>query len=176
MGGGRRKLVKATPHTMTATLRSIKELNDNSEYGVSFEVTHHGPYVETPTMYMEIGSDETRWTDTHAADILVNAFLQRNDDNYVVAVGIGGGHYAPRFSEAAFTHKIDFGHMIPTYQLDDATDDEIIGMINNSVKASNADVVYIHRNSMSGSEERRIENLVDSLGLERVLLKDIDRI
>ncbi|MCQ2086260.1 MAG: D-aminoacyl-tRNA deacylase [archaeon] len=176
MGGVYGTLVKSTPHTMTATLRSIKELNDNSEYGVSFEVTHHGPYVDVPTMYMEIGSDESRWTDTHAADILVNAFLRRNNENYVVAVGIGGGHYAPRFSDMALTHRIDFGHMIPAYQLKGSTDDEITEMINSAMRKSNADVIYLHHNSMSESEERRIENLVDSLGFERVSSKDVDRI
>ncbi|MCQ2056284.1 MAG: D-aminoacyl-tRNA deacylase [archaeon] len=176
MGGMCGTLVKATPHTMTATLRSIKELNNNSEYSVSFEVTHHGPFVNVPTMYMEIGSDRNRWTDIRAADTLVDAFLRRNSENYMVAVGIGGGHYAPRFSEMAFTYKVDFGHMIPTYQLKGATDDEIIRMISSAVRESSADVIYIHHNSIGEPEEKRIEDLVDSLGFERISSRNVDRI
>ena len=34
-----------------------------------------------------------------------------------MGVGIGGGHYAPRFTDAAMEMGIDFGHMIPGYAL-----------------------------------------------------------
>ena len=67
MGGKAETLVKADPHLMSGTLRGMAVLNKDPVYSVSFEVTHHGPFVNAPTMYIEIGSDETHWGDEVAA-------------------------------------------------------------------------------------------------------------
>lgn len=160
---------------MTHALREISKRNDTTEYGVSFEVTHHGPYLETPTMFIEIGSEETHWGDEHAADILADVILSmdKEDDNPVV-IGVGGGHYAPRFTELALTKKVSIGHMVPAYQLKDSSDDEISEMITNAAKATDTKTVYVHRKSMKGAEERRINGIIDTLGLERMSSSDFD--
>ena len=92
--------------------------------------------------------------------------------DYPSAVGLGGGHYAPRFTDLILSAKVDMGHMIPNYQLQDSTDEEIARMIRSAAEASDTDFVYVHRNSMKGSEERRINGIIDSLGLKRVTSKD----
>lgn len=65
--GVENKLVPAAPVEMTAALRILwSETRDKgleNEYYVSFEATHHGPYLETPTYYIEIGSDKRAWDD-----------------------------------------------------------------------------------------------------------------
>ena len=33
-------------------------------------------------------------------------------------MGIGGGHYAPRFTEVSLTKRISFGHMLPVHAFD----------------------------------------------------------
>ncbi len=175
LGGKQRALVKSTPHLMTHALRKISEMNDTTEYGVSFEVTHHGPYLETPTMFIEIGSEETHWGDEHAADILADVILSADkEDGDPVVIGVGGGHYAPRFTELALTKKVNIGHMVPAYQLKDSSDDEISEMIMNASKATDTECVYVHRKSMKGAEERRINGIIDTLGLERMSSSDFD--
>ncbi len=174
-GGKERTLVKSAPHLMTHALREISKRNDTTEYGVSFEVTHHGPYLETPTMFIEIGSEETHWGDEHAADILADVILSMDkDDDSPVVIGVGGGHYAPRFTELALTKKVSIGHMVPAYQLKDSSDDEISEMITNAAKATDTKTVYVHRKSMKGAEERRINGIIDTLGLERMSSSDFD--
>ena len=174
MGGRAETLVKADPHLMSAALRRMVVLNKDPAYSVSFEVTHHGPFVSVPTMYIEIGSDETHWSDEVAADVLVESLLSAEVNDYPVVIGIGGGHYAPRFTDLVLSSRVDMGHMIPNYQLQDSSDEDIARMIRSATEASGTDLVYVHRNSMKGSEERRINGIIDSLGLKRVTSKDFD--
>ena len=174
MGGKAETLVRADPHMMSSALRRMAVLNKDPAYSVSFEVTHHGPFVSVPTMYIEIGSDETHWGDEVAADVLVESLLSAEVNDYPVVIGIGGGHYAPRFTDLVLSSRVDMGHMIPNYQLQDSSDEDIARMIRSATEASGTDLVYVHRNSMKGSEERRINGIIDSLGLKRVTSKDFD--
>jgi D-aminoacyl-tRNA deacylase len=119
-------------------------------FDITLEATHHGPWVETPCLFAEIGSSEAEWQRTDAAAlwaaILANelrlcnggggewwdllregsrppdtlrsntlpssANTTRNQPKRdlsepeasgsaraVVAVGLGGGHYAPRHGD-----------------------------------------------------------------------------
>lgn len=174
MGGQPETLVKADPHLMSAALRRIAAVNRDPVYSVSFEVTHHGPYVDVPTMYIEIGSDESHWGDKVAAEVLVDSLLSAEEKDYPVVVGVGGGHYAPRFTDLVLSTKVDMGHMVPNYQIGEASDEDVSRMISSAAKATGTDMVYVHRNSMKGAEERRINAIIDSLGLRRVTSKDFE--
>ena len=45
-------------------MRNIaKEDKLDEEYDITLEATHHGPLLDSPTLYLEIGSDEERWSD-----------------------------------------------------------------------------------------------------------------
>ena len=172
-GGKAETLVKSTPELMTDSLRRIAATND-TQYKVSFEVTHHGPYVDVPTMFIEIGSDESCWGDVHAAEILANVIGTMEKNDYLNVVGIGGGHYAPRFTEISLKYKVNFGHMVPNYQLENASDDEVIRMIRSATEATSTKVVYLHRRSMKKSEIIHICDLAESTGLEIVSSKDLE--
>ncbi len=174
MGGQAETLVKANPHLMTAALRRMAAINKDLVYSVSFEVTHHGPYVDVPTMYIEIGSDENHWGDKAAAEVLVDSLLSAEEKDHPVVIGVGGGHYAPRFTDLVLSTKVDMGHMVPNYQINEASDEDVSRMISSAAKATGTDMVYVHRNSMKGPEERRVNGIIDSLGLQRVSSKDFE--
>ena len=173
-GGESGKLVRSAPASMTDSLRKIKALNDIPDYGVSFEVTHHGPYLETPTYYIEIGSDESRWGDMDAAKILASVLLDPGQTEGVSAIGVGGGHYAPRFTEVALKHRINIGHMVPNYQMEGMDDETIVSYFKQAAEKTQAHCAYFHRRSMKKPEAERIEGLIGSAGLEIVTSKDLD--
>ncbi len=174
MGGRAETLVRPTPHLMSGTLRRISQLNKDPAYSVSFEVTHHGPYVDIPTMYIEIGSDESHWGDKNAAATLVDSLLSAEEKDYPVVIGVGGGHYAPRFTDLILSAKVDMGHMVPNYQIQESSDEDVSRMIESAAKVTGTELVYVHRNSMKGPEERRVNGIIDSLGLKRVSSKDFE--
>jgi D-aminoacyl-tRNA deacylase len=91
-------------------------------------------------------------------------------------VGVGGGHYAPRFTEVALKFKANFGHMLPIYQMEERDDEDIIRMVKDACAATDTKTVYLHRKSMKKPEERRVAALIESAGFEIVSSKDLEPI
>ncbi|MBR7123988.1 MAG: D-aminoacyl-tRNA deacylase [Candidatus Methanomethylophilaceae archaeon] len=175
-GGRDNELVASSPASMGDALRKIARYNDTDVYKVSFEVTHHGPYLEKPTYFIEIGSDASHWGDIHAAEILTKALCDNEpDDDCIVAIGVGGGHYAPRFTEMVMGYRIGIGHMIPGYQTDGMDDETVISYLKAASEAtSNTKCVYMHKKAYKKPEERRITGLIESLGMEILSSKDLE--
>ena len=174
-GGEEGKLVPACPAVMTDMLRAIKAECNIPEYNICFEVTHHGPYLETPTMFLEIGSDESCWGRSDAADIQSRVLAKvREKNDYVNVIGIGGGHYAPRFTELALSCKVNFGHMLPNYQMEGRSDEDVAASIRKATEASRTECVFIHRKSMKGSQATHLRELAESLGCEVMRSEDFE--
>ncbi len=106
------------------------ELENNFE--LTLEVTHHGPYLEVPALFIEIGSTEKDWPDESAAELLAQIItdglsLTGNDTiglwdskinaGELVLITLGGGHYAPRANKLASLEGVWLGHMLATYAL-----------------------------------------------------------
>ncbi len=99
-------------------LQHYKETLD-LDYEVSYECTHHGPSLNVPTMFIELGSSETQWKDSKAAKTVAHSAMKAIDnfskpiDSAVI--GIGGPHYNQKFTRMALAGEAFFGHMIPKY-------------------------------------------------------------
>jgi D-aminoacyl-tRNA deacylase len=93
--------------------------NQNLDYEVSYEGTHHGPSLDVPTMFAELGSSPPQWNDTNAAKAVAAAvtetILKLNDKPVETVLGIGGPHYNAKFTRMALESETAFGHMIPKY-------------------------------------------------------------
>lgn len=174
-GGMERTLVPASPYLMTSMLRCLTKEAANLDYLVSFEVTHHGPHLSSPAIYIEIGSDESMWDDEKAAAAIARTVLHAGVERHPLVIGIGGGHYAPRFTEVALTRKVSFGHMVPNYALkgsDDSSTKEIL--LRALEKSEDASMAYIHKKSMKRSEATSLRNMLSDMGVEVVEGKDLD--
>jgi D-aminoacyl-tRNA deacylase len=117
-GGKPATLCKASPQLMTSALRNLATNAKGLGFNVSFETTHHGPIVNSPTFYIEIGSYEELWGRQDAADAIADSILGIRDDEHPVVTCVGGGHYAPRFTEVALARKVAIGHMAANYALE----------------------------------------------------------
>ena len=95
------------------------ELND---YSVTLECSHHGPLIDKPCIFVEIGSTETEWEDRRGAFVVAKTIsdtinnFQENPYNEI-AVGIGGPHYCPNFNKMQLNSNIALSHIIPKYAL-----------------------------------------------------------
>jgi len=176
-GGREGAVVKPAPALMTDALRRIVKLNDMPDTQTCFEVTHHGPWAEKPLFFIEVGSEQTHWENKHAADILAHVIDELDPHyEYPVAVGLGGGHYAPRFTEVALKFRVNFGHMIPNYQLEGRDDEDVVRMLDLACDATATKLVYLHKKSMKKPEERRMADLIASAGYECISSSDLDPI
>jgi D-aminoacyl-tRNA deacylase len=128
--GGKPRRVSISPAAaMKKSLLEMTRLRDERglDYEVSYECTHHGPSLDVPTMFVELGSSPEQWKDADAAVAVAHAAMAALSDgsSYSVAVGIGGPHYNKKFTETALNTQRAFGHIIPKYALSEV-DTEIV--------------------------------------------------
>ena len=94
---------------------------EKSDFEVTLECTHHGPYLEKPCCFIEIGSQETEWQDKKAAKIIAKtiASLQNYKKPKITktAIGLGGPHYCPNFNKIQLNSQYAVSHIIPQYSL-----------------------------------------------------------
>ena len=170
-GGVAGKLPPSAPFEMTQALKSL--YGEKKRMGLkdrtTFEVTHHGPLIISPCFFIEIGSDETRWGIEDLARPIARALLSAELGNprrdLPIAIGVGGGHYGPRFTDRAMRNKFAFGHMVPDYIL--RSSDDIRVPIELAKEATpGVQKLFYHRSSANEDLEERIAEIADDLGLD----------
>ena len=160
-GGFSGKLSKTSPIWMTGLLLKIYE-NRLPGYDICFEATHHGPLLETPTMFLEIGSSEEQWELREPAYALTKSLLELEPAKGTVVVGIGGGHYTPRFTEAALSHQVCFGHMVANYGIPSLTPESL----KDAIVSSRAKGLYFHKKGMKKTEYRKWKEYAEEEGIK----------
>ena len=172
-GGKSHTLSTPAPRFMAEALRILHRNNTLEDYSVSYEVTHHGPYLEVPSFFIEIGSTEEEWQNKEAGKILASTIMELMDfhgNEESIAIGIGGGHYAPRFTELALRYRISFGHMAPKYALQYLDED----MLTQMVEKSRAKYVYFHKSGLKRSDITRLSGILEGMGVRRVRTEDLE--
>ena len=161
LGGEPGMLAPAAPQWMHAILQNLAARAPEG-YRVSYEVTHHGPTaLSTPSLFVEIGSTATEWTDPAAGRAVAKSILTAEAEETLNLIGFGGTHYAVRQTGIALSSRGAFGHIMPARQ---------IGTVNPTLlrtmqEASGAVAAYIDKKSLSNDEVRRIERMLDDAGL-----------
>ncbi len=134
MGGKPKTLGVAFPRLLTSIYREILKIDVEIEKVI--EATHHGPTLERPVVFAEIGSDVSYWTNEKLVKKLAEAVL-RGINNYedvecdMVIVGLGGPHYSRLFSNLAKTSCIS--HIISKHYLTDIDSNIISQAIEKSI-------------------------------------------
>ena len=115
-GGKPRMLSMAAPFQMRNMLSQISSGNDTG-IGVTYEATHHGPLLDTPSFFVEVGGSEAI-TERHY-DVLARSVCDyvssEHEDLGKVAVAVGGTHYPEKFTKLALEGKYSFCHIMPRH-------------------------------------------------------------
>ena len=121
LGGLPRKLSISPASAMQNALKALMHYKEtlSLDYEVSFECTHHGPSLNVPAMFVELGSSEAQWSDSMAGQAVAHSAMSAIA-NFTAPVnsavlGIGGTHYNQKFTLMALVGEAVFGHMIPKY-------------------------------------------------------------
>lgn len=121
-GGFARRLVPTAPRAMSRVLRRLIAEAHGLKHQVTFEATHHGPYFETPTAFVEIGTDERAWADPGLGRRVAKALLAANEpsagDDAPTIIMLGGSHYAPKATDLVRSSRANIGHIVPGYALE----------------------------------------------------------
>jgi D-tyrosyl-tRNA(Tyr) deacylase len=118
VGGRARSLVPADPLRMAAALRALAERGAAAGLSATFEATHHGPELELPGMFVEIGYGTEPAPPPAAVAVLADVLpmLEPSTDDRI-ALAVGGGHYAPHFTDLVLKRRWAFGHILSRHSL-----------------------------------------------------------
>ncbi len=152
----------------------FQQLSKNAEnkYPVTLECTHHGPLIEKPCCFIEIGSDESAWKNPELGKIIAKTiadfqnFKPENDkQNTKTAIAIGGPHYCPNFNKIQLNSKrYAISHIIPEYALPISE-----SMLSEAIKKTqeNLDLIIIDWKGCGNSESRqKVIEVIEKAGLK----------
>ena len=168
-GGRDSHVVFTNPGLMSESLRLLKKYRFG-DYNVSFEATHHGPYLKTKTFFIEIGSTEEEWKDEHAGEVIAKVILEVEEKHYPSLLGFGGGHYMPRLTDIAMKYKVSVGHMVPKYAVG-KIDEKVI---QEACKKSFCHSAYVHRKGLGGEDRKKVQNILERLEIKAVSSKSFN--
>ncbi len=87
-GGKDGQLGISSPEYLKKILKELTKNVKDSEYEATVESTHHGPFMEKPALFVELGSNEKYWEDKAGAKIvaksLMGAIESPNNKNSVI--------------------------------------------------------------------------------------------
>jgi D-tyrosyl-tRNA(Tyr) deacylase len=169
-GGRPGTLVPTAPRIMTEVLRGIRREAAGLPYEVTFEATHHGPFLDAPAFFIEAGSTEREWGDRAAAEALMRALLSATSSSSPIAVGVGGGHYVPRLTDVALSRDVAFGHLLAGHALPFLTDAMIDQVV---ARTPDASLVYFHRKALETRTLRDLQARFEARGLRAVREEDL---
>jgi D-aminoacyl-tRNA deacylase len=141
----------------------FEKLKGNSEkfhlkgYDLTLECTHHGPLIDKPCVFVEIGSTEIEWKDRKAAFIVARTIFEtmrdfKENPYNEIAIGIGGPHYCPNFSKIQMNSNIAISHIIPQYAFP-ITEETIQEAIQGTVE--DIDLFLLDWKGIGNSEQRQ---------------------
>jgi len=122
-GGVPGKVCKTSAFIMKYLFQELAKNAQESEsdYELTLEATHHGPLIEIPCCFIELGSSEEQWSDKNAAKIIAKTILSlqnyKKNKDWIPAISIGGPHYLPNFNKVQLNSNYAISHAIPEYAL-----------------------------------------------------------
>jgi len=125
MGGAPERVCKTSALFQKQLFEKLKINLDEAQlkgYELTLECTHHGPLINKPCLYVEIGATEVEWKDKRAGFVVAKSIAEtmrdfKENPFNEVAIGIGGPHYCPNFNKIQLTSNIAISHIIPQYAL-----------------------------------------------------------
>jgi D-aminoacyl-tRNA deacylase len=102
------------------TLNKQAQESALTRYSVTLEATHHGPLIDVPSVFIEVGSTELEWKDRAASFVIAktirDAIRTYKENPYrEIGIGIGGPHYCPSFNKVQGKSNVALAHVIPKY-------------------------------------------------------------
>ena len=166
--GGKPKTVSFSPATaMKNALQTMAKLVEEKglSYEVSYECTHHGPSLNVPSMFVELGSSPEQWKDLEAAEVVAHAAAAALSEptNRSAVLGIGGPHYNKKFTKLALTTPMAFGHIIPKYALGKVDAETIKQCIEKTVE--HVDSAVLDWKGITGEHKTKLVAKLETIGM-----------
>lgn len=175
LGGIPRNVSHAPARLLKAFFKELLKHAKDYEGEITLEATHHGPELEKPCLFLEIGSDDTQWRRPELgklwAAIIMNV-LSKKQPAWQTAVGIGGTHYCHNFNAIQATSNIALGHICPKYAMEHLDVEMLRQAVDKTVPK--AELIILDWKGL-GSEKNRVLSCIEELGIPWKRTRDIEK-
>lgn len=186
LGGKEGKVCVASAFVMKYLFKKLDEnAKKDSElyekYKISMEGTHHGPLVDIPSCFIELGSLEEEWKDEAAAKVIAETILSLSDvemsdlnaKKWKPTIAIGGGHYCLNFNKIQLNSEYAIGHVIPDYGF--PVTEQIIKEAEEKTKEQVSQVLVDWKSCGKSEERQKMLDVLDRVGLEYERTSNVDK-
>lgn len=164
--GGKNRTLSPSPAALMKECFLALTENNPGMHQVIQEATHHGPFIEKPVMFIEIGSSLDEWQKPLNGKVIATSLLQAIEapaKKYTSAIGIGGLHHTPNFKKLMMGEDIAVSHICPKHMLTHLDNEMIIqALAKSDVPAKLAILDW----KGLGPEKARIKEMVEQAGIE----------
>ncbi len=167
LGGRERALSLSSPARMTSALKTLISSYNGNGFEITLEATHHGPYLEIPNYYLEIGTTEKEWGNVDALEAVREAVFAEENQNAPNFVGAGGGHYMPKVTRYVTENEVNVGHLISKHPQESITAKQVQEAV---TKTPNCRGFIMDRKGCRGLVRVIIRELCDDQNLELIKL------
>lgn len=169
--GGIARTVSVSPaNAMRDALKEMMRLKKKMQldYEVCYEGTHHGPSLNVPAMFTELGSSPAQWNDMEAAEVVAHAAMKAAQNfgvsSATAVLGIGGPHYNSKFTKLALEEQLAFGHMIPKYAMLTLTIDVLRQCVERTMEKTEQAV--LDWKGIRGEHKQPLIKMLDEAGMK----------
>lgn len=170
-GGRDNELVISMPSFIKTALIKLNEFN-SINFDIGQEATHHGPFLQKPSMFIELGSTEEQWSNKNGAWIIaktINHLITQKPAPSTALFAIGGTHINEQFKKILKT-DYSIGHICPKYAVDHLNERMLLQAIERN--SGEVDTALLDWNGL-GKEKQRIlqllkENDIDFLKADKL--------
>jgi D-aminoacyl-tRNA deacylase len=167
LGGIPRKVSVAAASAMKRALLELFKQKERLElnYKVSYECTHHGPSLDVPTMFVELGSSPMQWKDLKAAEAVAHAAMAAVSGTPVfpAVLGVGGPHYNEKFTRLALNREVAFSHIIPKYAMQKIDADMLRQCVHRTVKR--VESAIFDWKGIRGADKQRLAMILNEMNI-----------
>ncbi|NCN86276.1 hypothetical protein GW932_00425 [archaeon] len=157
-------------------LNEEKEKSGLTRYNVTLECTHHGPLIDVPCVFIEVGGTEEEWKDKKATFVVAKAIREailtyKPNPYNEIAFGIGGPHYCPAFNKLQLDSNVAIAHIIPKY-VSPITEEMILQAFNQTIEE--IDFAVIDWKGVGKAEDR--DKIIEILEKNYIPYKKVSEI
>ncbi|MDE1869882.1 MAG: hypothetical protein KGH71_02745 [Candidatus Micrarchaeota archaeon] len=169
IGGKPHELSVAAPVQMLGALRGISDIEVHIEK--TYEATHHGPLLKTPSLFVEIGGDDSMIQNRELARRLAEsmyASLLQEEDFEKCVIGIGSNHYPEKFTKLALQKGYAFSHIIPKHAILNEDGSDNLVMLEQAIGRSKSpiDSAVVDWKSINAAIKNRVVEELNRIGLD----------
>ncbi len=168
LGGNERELA-ITPVVLKHAIFQELYAQNTSDFEVVHECTHHGPSVQIPSVFVEIGSTHVEWSNTDCGKFVARCLLlvfqsycgEKTTLKPVVTL-FGGTHTCSNILRLCKEDKVLLAHGCANYAILDLTAEIIQKALDKTTLPTQ---IVIDYKSLDAQKRQKLLGLLDLLGL-----------